>query len=103
MDDIRIVVVGFNFHSTEILAQSGEEISDDLHTNFYHVVNYNFQNDDDFISNDPVNDGYLLSTPEDTTNANPIPDFRVASQQSSKDIKLIIDRKYHKKYRGRMH
>ncbi|KAK9194966.1 hypothetical protein WN943_003081 [Citrus x changshan-huyou] len=89
MDDIRTGVVGFNSNSTEILIQRGEKISNDPHTYLGYIVNYNFHNDEDFSSNDLVDDRYLLLALEDIGRLDPNLDFSVDGQQSRKGIKLI--------------
>lgn len=66
IDDIHTGVVGFNSHSRLILVQPSEEISDDPHIDLCHIVNYNSHNDEDLSFDGPMDDGYLLSTLEDS-------------------------------------
>lgn len=66
-------------------------------------MNYNFHNDEDFSSNDLMDNRYLLLALEDIGRLDPNLDFSVDDQQSRKGIKLITGRKYHKKYHSRMH
>lgn len=99
INDICTTAVGFKSHSMDIPSQSKEEFNIDWNINFDRFVNYNSHINEDFnLDEHPINDSYFLSTLENTGKHNLSPNFSVVGHYSKKDIRLITDCKFHKKY-----
>lgn len=98
------MVVGLKSHSTDIPSQPEEVLKMEENIDLRYAIRYNSYNDYDFSSDeDPNDDGFFLSAPEESGIPDPIPDFNVTSQHSNKNIRLITDHKYCKKYYSWMH
>ena len=96
--------MGFNSHSTGILAQSDKDTRRDENKHFRYFVNYKFQSHEDCSSDEHLmNDGSFFSAPKDTEIHDLNPNLSVTQQHSRKGFKLLTSLKYRKQFFGRLH